>query len=170
MIAAAVNARAITQYLGHSSIEITFYRYGHLMPGNAAEAVATIDAYLDRANILARLAALEVLPERFLGSAAESETKEDPCAGPAPVSTRNVDFLGLLRTERVLTPVSANPHSKRVCMTGTEGEGFEPSTSLTTRNGFRDRAERAHSQGLCFVRQCVRQPQDIVAGACEAST
>jgi len=33
MIAAGVNAKAITQYLGHSSIEITFDRYGHLMPG-----------------------------------------------------------------------------------------------------------------------------------------
>jgi len=54
-----VNAKAITQYLGHSSIEITFDRYGHLMPGNAAEAVAMIDAYLERANTLARLSALE---------------------------------------------------------------------------------------------------------------
>jgi len=59
MIAAGVNAKAITQYLGHSSIEITFDRYGHLMPGNAAEAVAMIDAYLERANTLARLSALK---------------------------------------------------------------------------------------------------------------
>jgi hypothetical protein len=44
MIAAGVNAKAITHYLGHSSIEVTFDRYGHLMPGNEAEAVALIDA------------------------------------------------------------------------------------------------------------------------------
>ena len=62
MIAAGVNAKAITQYLGHSSIEITFDRYGHLMPGNAAESVAMIDAYLERANTLARLAALDTPP------------------------------------------------------------------------------------------------------------
>lgn len=59
MIASGVSAKAITQYLGHSSIEVIFDRYGHLMPGNADEAVAMIDAYLERANTLARLAALD---------------------------------------------------------------------------------------------------------------
>jgi integrase len=59
MIAAGVNAKAITLYLGHSSIEVTFDRYGHLMPGNEAEAVERIDAYLERANSAARLAALD---------------------------------------------------------------------------------------------------------------
>jgi integrase len=59
MIAAGVNAKAITDYLGHSSIEVTFDLYGHLMPGNEAEAVALIDAYLERANTVARLAALD---------------------------------------------------------------------------------------------------------------
>jgi hypothetical protein len=37
-VRAGVNAKAITQYLGHSSIEVTFDRYGHLMPGNEVEA------------------------------------------------------------------------------------------------------------------------------------
>jgi integrase len=55
LIAAGVNAKAITQYLGHSSIEVTFDRYGHLMPGNEAEAADMIDAYLERANTLGRL-------------------------------------------------------------------------------------------------------------------
>jgi hypothetical protein len=32
MIAAGVNAEAITRYLGHSSIEVPFDRYGRLMP------------------------------------------------------------------------------------------------------------------------------------------
>jgi len=35
LIAAGVNAKAITHYLGHSSIDVTFDRYGHLMPGPA---------------------------------------------------------------------------------------------------------------------------------------
>ncbi len=58
LIAAGVNAKAITQYLGHSSIEVTFDRYGHLMPGSEAEAASLIDAYLERASSLDRLRAI----------------------------------------------------------------------------------------------------------------
>jgi integrase len=45
-----VNAKALSTYLGHSSIQITLDRYGHLMPGNEDEAVALVDAYLERAT------------------------------------------------------------------------------------------------------------------------
>jgi hypothetical protein len=38
MIAAGVNAKALSVYMGHSSITITLDRYGHLMPGNEVEA------------------------------------------------------------------------------------------------------------------------------------
>lgn len=38
MIAAGVNAKALSTYMGHASIQITYDRYGHLMPGNEAEA------------------------------------------------------------------------------------------------------------------------------------
>ncbi len=48
LIAAGVNARAITAYMGHASIQITFDLYGHLMPGNEREAVTLIDAFLAR--------------------------------------------------------------------------------------------------------------------------
>lgn len=48
LIAAGVNAKAISTYLGHSSIQITFDFYGHLMPGNEAEAASLLDAYLAR--------------------------------------------------------------------------------------------------------------------------
>jgi integrase len=34
MIAAGVNAKALQTYMGHANIEITYGRYGHLMPGN----------------------------------------------------------------------------------------------------------------------------------------
>jgi integrase len=47
MIAARVNAKALSAYMGHSSIAITFDRYGHLMPGNAAEAAGLLDSYLE---------------------------------------------------------------------------------------------------------------------------
>jgi integrase len=50
MIAAGVNAKALSTYLGHSSIAITLDRYGHLMPGNEEEAAGLLDAYLDRAT------------------------------------------------------------------------------------------------------------------------
>lgn len=46
LIAAGVNVKAISNYMGHSSVTITLDRYGHLMPGHEAEAVAKIDAYL----------------------------------------------------------------------------------------------------------------------------
>jgi integrase len=49
-IAAGVNANVLSTYLGHSSIQITLDRYGHLMPGNEVEAVALVDAYLERAT------------------------------------------------------------------------------------------------------------------------
>ena len=46
MIAAGVNAKALASYLGHSSVTITYDRYGHLMPGNEEEAASLLDAYL----------------------------------------------------------------------------------------------------------------------------
>jgi integrase len=55
LIAAGVNAKAITAYLGHASIQTTFDLYGHLMPGNDGEAVALIDSYLERAATAGRL-------------------------------------------------------------------------------------------------------------------
>ncbi|MEK6328670.1 MAG: tyrosine-type recombinase/integrase [Actinomycetota bacterium] len=48
MIAAGVNAKALSTYMGHANISITLDRYGHLMPGNEAEARTLLDAYLDR--------------------------------------------------------------------------------------------------------------------------
>ena len=48
MIAAGVNAKALSAYMGHSSITITLDRYGHLMPGSEAEAAELLEAYLER--------------------------------------------------------------------------------------------------------------------------
>jgi integrase len=48
MIAAGTNAKALSSYMGHSSIQVTFDRYGHLMPGNEEQAAGLLDAYLDR--------------------------------------------------------------------------------------------------------------------------
>jgi integrase len=59
LIAAGVNAKAITTYLGHASIQTTFDLYGHLMPGNEDEAVSLVDAYLERADTGRRLVEIE---------------------------------------------------------------------------------------------------------------
>lgn len=48
MIAAGVNAKALSTYMGHSSITVTLDRYGHLMPGNEDEAAEMLAFYLDR--------------------------------------------------------------------------------------------------------------------------
>jgi len=58
MIAAGVNAKALSTYMGHASVTITYDRYGHLMPGNEGEAAALMDSYLAQANTQARLAVI----------------------------------------------------------------------------------------------------------------
>jgi integrase len=46
MIAAGVNAKALSTYMGHATISITLDRYGHLMPGSEEQAAALLDDYL----------------------------------------------------------------------------------------------------------------------------
>ena len=60
MIAAGVNAKALSTYMGHANIAITLDRYGHLMPGSEDEAAALLDGYLARADTAARLAQVKV--------------------------------------------------------------------------------------------------------------
>ena len=50
MIAAGVNAKALSTYMGHASVTITLDRYGHLMPGNEEAAAGLLDAYLEAAS------------------------------------------------------------------------------------------------------------------------
>jgi integrase len=58
MIAAGVNLKALSEFMGHASITITLDRYGHLLPGSEDEAAELLDGYLARANTEARKAAL----------------------------------------------------------------------------------------------------------------
>jgi integrase len=48
LLTPAGGAVAVCSYMGHSSIETTYDRYGHLLPGNESEAAALLDAYLER--------------------------------------------------------------------------------------------------------------------------
>jgi integrase len=50
MIAAGVNTKALSTYMGHSSIVITLDRYGHLLPGNEAVAADLLDTWLIASN------------------------------------------------------------------------------------------------------------------------
>lgn len=59
LIDARVNPKAISTLMGHSSISITFDRYGHLMPGGEEEAGALLDEYLTRADTKSRLEQIE---------------------------------------------------------------------------------------------------------------
>jgi integrase len=58
LIAAGVNAKAITTYMGHASIQTPFDLYGKLMPGSEAEAAALVDSYLARGDTSSRIAHL----------------------------------------------------------------------------------------------------------------
>jgi integrase len=50
LIAAGVNVKALSTYMGHASITVTLDRYSHLFPGNEDEAAGLVDAYLERAG------------------------------------------------------------------------------------------------------------------------
>ena len=62
MIAAGVNAKALSTYMGHANISITLDRYGHLMPGNESEAAGLLDAYLTSQRERADYDALSATP------------------------------------------------------------------------------------------------------------
>jgi site-specific recombinase XerD len=46
LIAAGLNAKAVTTIIGHSSVATTFDIYGHLFPGHEDEAPGLLDTYL----------------------------------------------------------------------------------------------------------------------------
>jgi integrase len=48
MIAAGVNIKALSTFMGHSNIRITLDQYGHLLPGAENEAAGLLDAFLAR--------------------------------------------------------------------------------------------------------------------------
>lgn len=47
-IAAGLNAKTLSTYMGHANIAITLDLYGHLMPGSEEEATEMLDAYYAR--------------------------------------------------------------------------------------------------------------------------
>jgi integrase len=51
MIAAGVNTKALSTYMGHSSITITLDRYGHLLPGNETQAATLLETWLSATTV-----------------------------------------------------------------------------------------------------------------------
>jgi hypothetical protein len=49
-----VNSKALSTYMGHSSITITLDRYGHLLPGNETEATQLLETWLTTAISVAK--------------------------------------------------------------------------------------------------------------------
>ena len=49
MIAAGVNRKALSTFMGHATVAITLDLYGHLLPGSEDEAAGLLDAFLARA-------------------------------------------------------------------------------------------------------------------------
>jgi integrase len=49
-IAAGINTKALSTYMGHASITITLDRYGHLLPGNEHEAANLLETWLEQAK------------------------------------------------------------------------------------------------------------------------
>jgi integrase len=47
MIAAGINTKALSTYMGHSSITITLDRYGHLLPGSETQAANLLETWLN---------------------------------------------------------------------------------------------------------------------------
>jgi hypothetical protein len=58
LIASGVNAKQLSVYMGHASIQTTYDVYGWLLSGSAEPAVSLVDAYLDRADSASRIASL----------------------------------------------------------------------------------------------------------------
>lgn len=47
LIDAGSNAKAVQEFMGHATIQMTFDRYGHLMPGSRDEVRQRLDSYLE---------------------------------------------------------------------------------------------------------------------------
>ena len=70
MIAAGVNAKTLSIYMGHSSIVMTMDRYGHLFPGNEKDSAEKLDVFLarDREPFRPKVAGVEKSAGDALGS------------------------------------------------------------------------------------------------------
>jgi hypothetical protein len=94
MIAAGVNAKALSVYMGHASVTITFDLYGHLMPGNEQEAARLLDAYLRRSTRAAGKAREKDRRSERSSAASSGERRSGSAAGPQPRKPSKLGGVG----------------------------------------------------------------------------
>lgn len=82
LIDAGANAKAIQAFMGHSTIEMTFDQYGHLMPGSRDQTRELVDRYLDAAIDEARLAAAAADPAPLVPQPSAVERTSDSGSTP----------------------------------------------------------------------------------------
>jgi integrase len=46
MVAAGINTKALSTYMGHASVTITLDHYGRFLPGNEREAASLLESWL----------------------------------------------------------------------------------------------------------------------------
>ena len=64
LIDAGANPKAIQEFMGHATIQMTFDRYGHLMPGRRDEIRTQLDSYLDRSAAMVTVEQIEETSEK----------------------------------------------------------------------------------------------------------
>src|SRR5262245_25361325 len=94
MIAAGVNAKALSEFMGHSSIQVTLDLYGHLMPGAESEAASRLDALLAGAERQARKAGTSA------ATGANRGAHRTPLASPPRISPQMDTRRGAGAVER----------------------------------------------------------------------
>jgi hypothetical protein len=105
MIDAGVNAKALSSYMGHSSIDVTFDLYGHhLMPGSEAEAASLLEAYLQLWK--------QTSARRDARYRAKFTSKSGPWA-------------------HIWAHLGANPEASRCSLIGSAGSVFRPRALVT---------------------------------------
>jgi integrase len=87
LIDANVNAKALSTFMGHSTIEMTYNQYGHLMPGSRDQARELVDRYLEAAVAEARVEAAAADPAPHLPQSATRPVRS-PASAPAETDER----------------------------------------------------------------------------------
>jgi Phage integrase family len=134
MIAAGVNAKALSVYMGHASVTITFDLYGHLMPGNEQEAARLLDVYPQHST---RAAGKPRETDRRLERSTAASSGERRSGPPGGAPRRKPSKLG------VSAPVErrgrdSNPRS------GGAGLRFSRPVHSTALPPLRGNDERSH--------------------------
>lgn len=91
MIAAGVNAKALSTFMGHANVSITMDRYGHLFPGSEEEAAGLLDTYLEQSMKRAEEKAREADPDSQRATDVRQWTPDSSGSERSPAAMRPVN-------------------------------------------------------------------------------